>query len=758
MVARGAGAAGPVLLACHQWDPRGLARRLPSLRAGAWRGGPPLPWRVQCRGPVCAALAAGSGGSGRCPVSPFSPRVSCAVYGGPSRPRVPYPRLLIRHSMRSVRSAGSVSLPLWFSPRVLCVFVRSRSRGVRAPLPLPWLVWRAHLARSRCWALVRPFHAVRAPPRVLPWSRAPIGLLGGGGGPVPFPPYLAWNCVLPVWWVCASGAFQRRGIRWGGGGGLCAVLSDCAARGGSGAGGCLISVRPSAFPGQATKPGVALAMEGVASIPLRFVPACCLRARSVWRPCVLARVRLSIAAPQGASSWGVEAGPAPASLPGAAVLPGGRGDHPHRLGGGAGPAPPWLASRWGGLGGQGGNGTVAPHLPPLWGAACGPLPSPPFVTGASPPGVRVPSGSWSSPGCWVQHGAGGGGGAACEAPSRRGGQGAGGPGGRSASVRPSALFEWATTRGSWEARAPYCSGLLPRAAPGRGPCVVLARWCGFARLLPVAGGAGGAGARGVRAQLLPPPGVAVLSWGGGTYPRPRWGGRAAVPHPLALGGWPVAPVPARRGVVGRRWVSVARGGGVSLPRPALPHSLAGHQGGPLRLRIPGFRRSVAAHGAGAEPLVGSGQCRSKRAVNWGCLARGCARRGCGLPPLGAAAFPGGCGAAIPPAGHRPPTGRGRGGGGGEERFPAVPPWSPGAAVRRPGGAARWFRSRGPSRRLGGRTLLPPPPTPWVPDPRAGPRSGPQLSSLLPRGAGWTGGGAGRAGECWGRQLGSAVSG
>ena len=65
MVARGAGAAGPVLLACRQWDPLALARRLPSLGAGAWRSAPLLPWRVQCPVHVCAALAAGSGGSGR---------------------------------------------------------------------------------------------------------------------------------------------------------------------------------------------------------------------------------------------------------------------------------------------------------------------------------------------------------------------------------------------------------------------------------------------------------------------------------------------------------------------------------------------------------------------------------------------------------------------------------------------------------------------------------------------------------------------
>ena len=65
MVARGAGAAGPVLLACRQWDPLGLARRLPSLGVGVWRCAPLLPWQVQCPVRVCAALAAGSGGSGR---------------------------------------------------------------------------------------------------------------------------------------------------------------------------------------------------------------------------------------------------------------------------------------------------------------------------------------------------------------------------------------------------------------------------------------------------------------------------------------------------------------------------------------------------------------------------------------------------------------------------------------------------------------------------------------------------------------------
>ena len=68
------------------------------------------------------------------PSSPFPPRVFRAACGGPSRPGVPYPRSLVRHSMRSVRSARLVRLPFWWSPRVLFVCVRSRSRGVRFPL------------------------------------------------------------------------------------------------------------------------------------------------------------------------------------------------------------------------------------------------------------------------------------------------------------------------------------------------------------------------------------------------------------------------------------------------------------------------------------------------------------------------------------------------------------------------------------------------------------------------------------------------
>ena len=192
MVVRGAGAAGPVLLACRQWDPLGLAQRLPSLGVGAWRSAPLLPWRVQCPVRVCAALAAGSGGSGRYLVlclsrfplpAPRVPRcVSRAVPSG-----CPLPSLAGTgfHVVCAFRELGPVALLV-----VAACPLRFRALALpRRPLPPPWVVWRAHLARSRHWALVGPFHVVRAPPRVLPRSLAPSGVLGRGrsgpGSPLP---------------------------------------------------------------------------------------------------------------------------------------------------------------------------------------------------------------------------------------------------------------------------------------------------------------------------------------------------------------------------------------------------------------------------------------------------------------------------------------------------------------------------------------------------------------------------------------------
>ena len=179
-------------------------------------------------------------------------------------------------------------------------------------------------------------------------------------------------------------------------------------------------------------------------------------------------------------------------------------------------------------------------------------------------------------------------------------------------VRPSALPGRATLRASsailwsWEARPSYCSGSSSCAAPGRGPCVVLACWCGLScrPRSPRKQALRGAGARHVRIQLRPPRASRSLQgeWGrppgpggggGPVLPRPagrgggvgeRGGGRAVplLPPPCPLG-WPLAPVPVTlrlrcaplgytcavrgcRAAVGASR-SVWRGGGERSPRP-----------------------------------------------------------------------------------------------------------------------------------------------------------------------------------------------
>ena len=159
------------------------------------------------------------GGWGRCrvlclPCFPLLPRVSCAVCGGQSRLGVPYPRSLVRHSMRSVRSAGSVRLPFWFSPRVLCVCARSHSRGVRSPPSPP----RVGVARApRAVPVVAAGRAVPIGPcpSVCPasvpcsvwlaWSRFPLPGLGlraprgvGAGVGTRHQPHHARSCELAL--------------------------------------------------------------------------------------------------------------------------------------------------------------------------------------------------------------------------------------------------------------------------------------------------------------------------------------------------------------------------------------------------------------------------------------------------------------------------------------------------------------------------------------------------------------------------------
>ena len=178
-----------MLLACHQQDPRGLALRLPSRGIGPWRGAPPLLWRVQAL-VVCARRSRPVGSVwGWC-------RMLCLPRFFPPTPRFPLCRWravpsvcplsslagMPFHAVCAFRGLGPIAL-LVFPTCPLCMCALAAS----APPPLPGLVWRAHLARSQYWAHVGPFHAVRAPLRVLSPSRAPFGMLGGGAARSRFP-------------------------------------------------------------------------------------------------------------------------------------------------------------------------------------------------------------------------------------------------------------------------------------------------------------------------------------------------------------------------------------------------------------------------------------------------------------------------------------------------------------------------------------------------------------------------------------------
>ena len=114
------------------------------------------------------------------PISPFPPRVSRAACGGPSRPGVPYPRSLVRHFTRTVRSACSVRLPLLVVPvfplRVCALALPRR------PLPPP-------LGGVACAPRAVPaLGAGRAVPRGLCPSACPA--------PVPCSVWRAWGMAV----------------------------------------------------------------------------------------------------------------------------------------------------------------------------------------------------------------------------------------------------------------------------------------------------------------------------------------------------------------------------------------------------------------------------------------------------------------------------------------------------------------------------------------------------------------------------------
>ena len=294
---------------------------------------------------------------------------------------------------------------------------------------------------------------VRAPPRVLPRSLAPSGVLGGGAVRSRFPP--TWlgvvgvavgrprgGCLLllrgasglrrspspdcpptgravgvrdprvvgagvRVWGPfsvpsagapcggCAprggSVAFVCRGAGWGGGGGVRRTPHLCGRGGACRAGGRSASFRPSAFPGQATK-RVSLAL----CCPWGAWPPISLRfvlTRLLW----VRSVRRPGALARARLFF--------AAPVGAGGRGGGAGRAPAPLSGGGGTISP--ASGGGGRGPRGlragggaEGGGVAPRPPcspsGRWPAVLNP--GPPRVVGALPSGVRVRSRSKCRPG------------------------------------------------------------------------------------------------------------------------------------------------------------------------------------------------------------------------------------------------------------------------------------------------------------------------------------------------------------------------
>ena len=523
----------------------------------------------------------------------------------PSRPACP-----------ALRVAGcpvrvSLTLARWYAiPRGLCV-PRARSGcpsgSPRVPsacvcagapaasaLPPPWMVWRAHLPQSRHWALVGPFHVVRAPPCVLPRSLAPSGVLGGGrsgpGSPLPGLGLCAPRGAGP-WRSCAGGR-----VFGGGWGGPCAMPPVCAAGGASRAGGCSASFRPSAFPGQATK-RVSLASFWSWAAWSPYHSGSCSPTFSGRDLCgVLARWRGLACSPRFLWRPAARAG-------GRAVLrllsrAGGGGTIPPASGGGG--------RRPRGLRASGGGG-VAPRPPcsPSGGRPAVPYPGPPLVIGAVPPGVRVRSGLRGRP--W------GGG--------MRGGPWTAPPGAPSDLKPPLCPPRVGNGHGGGHRGRGLHTVLVRRRAPPPGLVRAPLRRAGVGS--PVGHDPRGSRRLGALGRAVcgfsrtPPPRVAFPAGGGGASPRLRGGGGSLL--------WPSSWGGERGGGVGR---------GAAPPPPAPPP--LGHRPAirSLRRAPPGYTRAV---GVAGRPRA-SGTARS--AAN-GSVRRGGGGGGGGSPPalVCAPAFP-----------------------------------------------------------------------------------------------------------------------
>ena len=340
---------------------------------------PLLLWRMQCSILVCAALAAGSGGSGRylalC-LSRFplpAPRVPRCVWRAvPSGCPLPSLAGTPFHTVCAFRELGPVALPVVPAcPLRPCALALPRR-----PLPPP-------LGCVACAPRAgRALGAGRALPRVPCPSACPA--------PVPCSIWLAWGGAFRSWfpptWLGAvrpprggSVALVCRGASFYlGGGGACDVPAVCAAGGASRAGGRSASFRPSAFPGQATK-RVSLASFWSWGAWSPYHSGSCSPAFSGRNLCgVLARWRALACSPQ--FLWEPAAGAGGQVLRLLSLADGG-GTIPSASGVG-GRRPGGLRAC--GKGGGGGGSRRGLPAPPM-GAARGSLPWPPSCRRRTPP-------------------------------------------------------------------------------------------------------------------------------------------------------------------------------------------------------------------------------------------------------------------------------------------------------------------------------------------------------------------------------------
>ena len=576
-----------MVLASRQWDPLGLARRLPSLEVGAWRSVQLLPWRVQCPVRVCVAPSAGSGGSGRYLVLCLSrfplptPRVPLCMW---QAGRCPLPSLAGTpfHAVCAFRELGPVALlvvpacPL----RVCALALPPR------PLPSP-------LGGVACEPRAVPaLGAGRAVPRGPCPSACPVPVpcsvwrALGGAVRSRFPP--TWlGAVRPPWG--RSVAFVCRGAGWGGGAARAPCPPICAPWGASRAGGRSASLRPSAFPGQATKRLSLASFWSRGAWPPHCSGSC--SPASLGAICAASwRVGAGSLVPRGSFGSGrLGRGGGPCSGSSLGRGEGGPSALPRGMGAGA-------PAACGPVGGMGGGGRAAASLLPLPGEARSSLPWPPSCRGRTPP-RRARSVGLAGP----PRGGGGEGRPVDRSP--------GGPFRPEPSLCPPRVGNG--HGGGHAGRGPHTVLVRRRVLP---PSLVRAPLRRAGVGLPVGRDPRGSGRLGAlgravcRSSRIPPLPRCGPFWGRGGVPSAP-GGRRVAPVALKLGGGgvvrplrrPLPPRPVgrrpairclrrappgvysrrggcgaavgvRRGPVGRQWVSAAGAGGGRGGEPPCPGS------------------------------------------------------------------------------------------------------------------------------------------------------------------------------------------